>query len=217
MLRTAVSFGDGYGPKLIKLKNKKLKRNFKVALSGKYTTNGMLFRLKYPEAKIVYMNFLDIEKAVLNQEVDAGVLIHESILDFDSSLEVEAEIWDIWQDFAKKELPLPLGGMAIRRSLPLNRAIEIEDILIKGVEVANNKKDELSKLLVEKNLVRIGDRLLDRYLDMYASNDSITLSDIQIEALDRLWEIGFENRVYDTLIKTKDYLIPKEYKALRES
>jgi 1,4-dihydroxy-6-naphthoate synthase len=217
LLRTAVSFGQGYGPKLIKKRGKKLRDNFRLALSGENTTNAMLVRLKYPNARVKYMNFLDIEKAVLNQEVDAGVLIHESILDFDSSLEVEAEIWDIWQDFAKKELPLPLGGMAIRRSLPLNRAIEIEDILIKGVEVANNKKDELSKLLVEKNLVRIGDRLLDRYLDMYASNDSITLSDIQIEALDRLWEIGFENRVYDTLIKTKDYLIPKEYKALRES
>jgi len=217
LLRTAVSFGQGYGPKLIKKRGKKLRDNFRLALSGENTTNAMLVRLKYPNARVKYMNFLDIEKAVLNQEVDAGVLIHESILDFDSNLEVEAEIWDIWQNFAKKELPLPLGGMAIRRSLPLNRAIEIEDILIKGVEVANNKKDELSKLLVEKNLVRIGDKLLDRYLDMYASNDSITLSDIQIEALDRLWEIGFENRVYDTLIKTKDYLIPKEYKALRES
>jgi len=39
-------------------------------------------RLKYPEARVKYMNFLDIEKAVLDGEVDAGVLIHESILRF---------------------------------------------------------------------------------------------------------------------------------------
>ena len=45
LLRCAMSFGEGYGPKLVKLKDKTLKRNFKVALSGKYTTNAMLFRI----------------------------------------------------------------------------------------------------------------------------------------------------------------------------
>ena len=42
MLRTAVSFGEGYGPKLIKRKGILLKRNFKVALSGKYTLHELL-------------------------------------------------------------------------------------------------------------------------------------------------------------------------------
>jgi len=64
MLRTAVSFGEGYGPKLIKRKDKELKRNFKVALSGKYTTNAMLFRIYYPKARVVYMDFMEIEEAV---------------------------------------------------------------------------------------------------------------------------------------------------------
>jgi len=217
LLRCAISFGQGYGPKLIKKKGKRLRDNFKLALSGENTTNAMLVRLKYPNARIKYMNFLEIEQAVLSGEVDAGVLIHESILYFDDSLEVEAEIWDIWQDFAKEELPLPLGGMAIRRSLPLNRAIEIEDILIEGVRVANEKKEELSKLLVEKNLVRIDDKLLEKYLNMYASDESITLNKTQIKALDRLWQIGYEHGIYDSPLKTEDFLIPKEYKELRES
>jgi 1,4-dihydroxy-6-naphthoate synthase len=215
LLRTAVSFGYGYGPKLIKRKDIKLKRNFKVALSGKYTTNAMLFKLYYPQARVVYMDFLEIEKAVVNGEVHAGVLIHESILDFDDSLEVEKELWDIWVELAGDELPLPLGGMAIRRSLPLNRALEIEDILIDGVKVANDKKDELCKKLEDDNLVRISDDMLEKYLDMYASDESVELSDIQIKALDRLFEIGFERGVFTSLLKTEDYLIPKEYKELR--
>ena len=215
MLRTAVSFGSGYGPKLIKQKGKRLKDNLKLALSGKNTTNAMLVRMRYPNARIKYMNFLEIEQAVVSGEVDAGVLIHESILDFDDSLEVELELWDWWQELAGSELPLPLGGMAIRRSLPLNRAIEVEDILIKGVQVANERKEELSKLLVEKNLVRIQDKMLEKYLNMYASNDSITLSDLQIKALDKLFEIGYNRGEYDTLIKTEDFLIPKEYREYR--
>ncbi|EIF50112.1 menaquinone biosynthesis family protein [Sulfurovum sp. AR] len=217
LLRTAVSFGEGYGPKLIRRKDKKLKRNFKVALSGKYTTNAMLFRIYYPDARPVYMDFLEIEEAVVSGKVDAGVLIHESILDFDTSLEVEKEVWDIWVELAGEGLPLPLGGMAIRRSLPLNRAIDIENILIEGVKVANERKEELCAKLEAEHLVRISDKMLKKYLDMYASDTSVELSTLQIKALDRLYELGFQHGLWETPIKTEEYLIPKEYETLRNS
>lgn len=218
LLRTAVSFGDGYGPKLVKLKEKNLKRNFKVALSGKYTTNAMLFRIYYPEARITYMDFLEIEQAILDGVVDAGVLIHESILNFSNLLEVEKEIWDIWVELGGKGLPLPLGGMALRRSIPLNRAIEIENILVDGVKVANEKKIELSKKLEDEKLVRIDGKLLEKYLDMYASDDSVTLSEIQLKAIEKLYEIGYKNKEYSFLIENiGDYLIPNEYQNLRDS
>ncbi|HEY9191217.1 MAG TPA: MqnA/MqnD/SBP family protein [Sulfurovum sp.] len=215
LLRTAVSFGEGYGPKLIRRKDKKLKRHFKVALSGKYTTNAMLFRIYYPEARPVYMDFLEIEEAVVSGQVDAGVLIHESILDFDESLEVEKEVWDIWVELAGEGLPLPLGGMAIRRSLPLNRAIDIENILIEGVKVANERKKELCAKLEAESLVRISDEMLKKYLDMYASEESVELSALQLQALDKLYELGFQHGLWETPIKTEDYLLPKEYEVLR--
>ncbi|MBD3789239.1 MAG: succinate--CoA ligase [Campylobacterales bacterium] len=217
LLRTAVSFGEGYGPKLIKPKGRKLKRNFKVALSGKYTTNAMLFRISYPDARPVYMDFLEIEQAVLDGKVDAGVLIHESILNFDERLEVEKEVWDIWEELAGKDLPLPLGGMAIRRSFPLNRAIETENILIEGVKVANERKEELCKKLESDNLVRISDKMLQKYLDMYASDASVQLSPLQLRALDKLYEIGYKNGLWDAPLRTEDYLIPKEYEIIRNS
>jgi len=217
LLRTAVSFGEGYGPKLIKLKGKKLRPNFKVALSGKYTTNAMLFGLYYPKARPIYMDFLEIEQAVLDGTVDAGVLIHESILTFDDSLEVEKEVWDIWRELAGEGLPLPLGGMAIRRSLPLSRALDIENILIDGVKIANEKKSELCDKLQNEQLVRISDKLLTKYLDMYASNESIELSPLQIKALDKLYELGYQHGKWEAPIKTEDYLLPREYMELRGS
>ncbi|WP_457599158.1 menaquinone biosynthesis family protein, partial [Hydrogenimonas sp.] len=197
LLRTAVSFGEGYGPKLIKPKGKRLRRNFKVALSGRHTTNAMLFRIAYPEARIVYRNFLDIERAVLTGEVDAGVLIHESILDFDPSLEVERELWDLWRELAGEELPLPLGGMALRRSIPLTRAIAIEEALIKAVDVANRHRGVLAKMLLERDLVRIDAETLDRYLDLYANDRSVTMDATQLRALDTLFRIGFEHGFYE--------------------
>jgi 1,4-dihydroxy-6-naphthoate synthase len=217
LLRTAVSFGEGYGPKVIKKKGTTLKKNFKVALSGEHTTNAMLFRIKFPHARVTYMNFLEIEQAVLDGQVDAGVLIHESILTYNNELEVEIEMWDIWQELAGDELPLPLGGMAIRRSLPLNKAIEYEATLTKAVQVARDHKDRLSKMLLERDLVRIDAPTLDKYLELYANDDSITLSDIQYKAINKLFEIGYKNGFYDVEVKIENYLIPTEYKELRNS
>ncbi len=217
LLRTAVSFGEGYGPKMVKLKEKKLKRNFKVALSGEHTTNAMLFRIYYPEARVVYKNFLEIEDAVLSGEVDAGVLIHESILTYDNKLEVEKELWDIWVELSGGELPLPLGGMALRRSIPLNRAIMYEQGLIKAVKVATTHTALLSKMLLERGLIRVDAPTLQKYLSLYANADSVELSEVQYRAIDKLFEIGFKSGFYDKLIKAEDFLIPSEYEELRNT
>ncbi|MDD4854364.1 MAG: succinate--CoA ligase [Sulfuricurvum sp.] len=215
LLRTAVSFGSGYGPKLIRKRDTVLKRKFKVALSGKYTTNALLFRIAYPEVKIVYMNFLDIEQAVLDGTVDAGVLIHESILGYNSSLVVERELWDIWCELSGGHLPLPLGGMAIRRSLPLTTAISYENLLTKAVQVARDHKELLSKMLIERSLVRIDAVTLEKYLELYANDESISLSDIQFEAINKLFEIGHEHNFFDQKMDARDFCIPQEYTSLR--
>ncbi len=217
LLRTAVSFGQGYGPKLIRKKETVLKKKFTVALSGKYTTNALLFRVAYPDAKVVYMNFLEIEQAVLDGIVDAGVLIHESILGYDDSLAVERELWDIWCELAGGELPLPLGGMAIRRSLPLSTAIEYENVLTKAVHIAREHKDRLSKMLIERSLVRIDAATLDKYLELYANDESITLSEVQFDAINKLFDIGYAHGFFDQKMDARDYCIPLEYSSLRNS
>lgn len=217
LLRTAVSFGQGYGPKLIRKKETVLKKKFKVALSGKYTTNALLFRIAYPDAKIVYMNFLEIEQAVLDGVVDAGVLIHESILGYNESLEVERELWDIWCELSGGELPLPLGGMAIRRSLPITSAIEYENLLTKAVQIARDHKENLSKMLMERNLVRIDGPTLEKYLELYANDESITLNETQYKAIELLFDLGHKHGFFDAAIDPRDFMIPLEYTELRYS
>nr|MBP3725200.1 menaquinone biosynthesis family protein [Campylobacter sp.] len=215
LLRTAVSFGEGYGPKLIKKKGTNLKPNFKVALSGANTTNALIFRIAYPKARIIYKNFLDIENAVLSGEVDAGVLIHESILDFSPTLCVEREIWDIWSELNGQNLPLPLGGMAIRRSIPLSDAIECEKILTKAVLIANNHKQILSKMLIERNLVRVDDDKLKIYLNLYANESSISMNETQIKAVNKLFELGYKNGFFSNQIYAEPNFVPQEYLDFR--
>lgn len=177
----------------------------------------MLFRIAYPDAKITYMNFLEIEQAVLDAKVDAGVLIHESILTYDKELEVEREMWDIWQELAGEDLPLPLGGMAINRSIPLNKAILYEQTLTKAVHVARKHKHKLSQMLLERDLVRIDAPTLDKYLELYANDNSITLSELQYRAINKLFEIGYKNGFYDIPLKAEEFMIPTEYQEIRNS
>jgi len=83
------------------------------------------------------------------------------------------------------------------------------------VKVANEKKDELCKKLEEDKLVRISSDMLTKYLDMYASDESVSLSPLQLKALDTLYDLGFKHGLWDTTMKTEDYLIPNEYSELR--
>lgn len=217
LLRTAVSFGQGYGPKLVRKKETVLKKRFKVALSGQYTTNAMLFRIAYPDARIVYMNFLDIERSVLDGTVDAGVLIHESILGYDEALCVERELWDVWCELGGDNLPLPLGGMALRRSLPLTTAVGYETMLTQAVRIARDHKTLLSKMLLERNLVRIDAPTLEKYLELYANDESISMNETQYEAINLLFDLGYKHGFYDAKIDARDFLIPLEYNTLRYS
>ncbi|MBR8463327.1 S-ribosylhomocysteine lyase [Campylobacter sp. faydin G-24] len=215
LLRCAVSFGDGYGPKLVKKRGVKLKRNSRVALSGAHTTNALLFRVAYPDTRVVYKNFLEIENAVLSGEVDAGVLIHESILNFSDELEVEREIYDIWRELGGDGMPLPLGGMALRRSLTITDAIECERVLTKAVRIATSHKPFLSHMLMERNLVRVGKEQLKAYLNLYANESSISMDSFAINAVNKLFEIGYRYGFYAECINANDYLIPTEYNDIR--
>jgi 1,4-dihydroxy-6-naphthoate synthase len=70
-------------------------------------------------------------------------------------------------------------------------------------------------MLIEQGLIRVDAPTLDKYLDLYANDDSIELSEIQYEALDKLYELGYKHGFYQNLIKSRDFLIPDEYLELR--
>ncbi|WP_314300998.1 MqnA/MqnD/SBP family protein, partial [Campylobacter showae] len=129
----------------------------------------------------------------------------------------EREIWDIWSELAGENLPLPLGGMAIRRSLPITDAIECERVLTEGVRIATAHKPFLSHMLLERNLIRVDDAKLEKYLSLYANEASIELSQVQIRAIDRLFELGYERGFYPLPIKAENYLVPTEYNDIRFS
>ncbi len=121
LLPHGASMGSGYGPRLVAttpspLDVRKALQHSRVAVPGPLTSATLALRLFQPDVETVPMAFDAIEDAVISREVDAGVLIHEGQLTHQSAglhLWVDFGAW--WQ--AETQLPLPLGGNAIRRDL----------------------------------------------------------------------------------------------------
>ena len=112
------SMGDRYGPRLV-ARSPMAKgdvRGKRIAIPGPLTTAYLALRLYEPDFIAVPIAFDAIETAVLNGDVDLGLLIHEGQLTFgDQGLHLVADMGEWW--FQETGLPLPLGGNVIRKDL----------------------------------------------------------------------------------------------------
>ncbi|MEE8179075.1 MAG: MqnA/MqnD/SBP family protein, partial [Nitrosopumilaceae archaeon] len=85
ILRSGGSFGIGYGPIVVakKMMNLKELKKAKIAIPGKMTSAFLLLQLIIGKFDFVEMNFSEIPTAVLENKVDAGLVIHETQLSYD--------------------------------------------------------------------------------------------------------------------------------------
>ena len=118
LLDCGASFGEGYGPIVVSTKSMKPQdlKGKRVGVPGLKTSAYLSLKLYQPDFEAVVMPFDKIIEAVKNEVVEAGLLIHEGQLFFPSlglHKVVDLGIW--WQELTN--LPLPLGGNAVRRAL----------------------------------------------------------------------------------------------------
>lgn len=119
LLPHGASMGDGYGPKLVSLKplTRLSVAGKRIAVPGLMTSAYLALRLFEPDFIPVVVPFDEIEAAVIHDEADAGLLIHESQLTYeDEGFHLVADMGAWWLE--KTGLPLPLGGNVIRKDMP---------------------------------------------------------------------------------------------------
>ncbi len=110
--------------------------NLKIAIPGKFTTANLLLSIAYPKAenKQEYL-FSDIEEAVLNNQVDAGLIIHENRFTYqEKGLKKIIDLGEFWQE--KTQSPIPLGGIVVKRKHPLTLRKKINRIMKESVKFA---------------------------------------------------------------------------------
>ena len=118
LLPHGASMGDRYGPRLVARKpmGRGDVKGQRVAIPGPLTTAYLALKLFEPDFIPVPTPFDQIEDAVVNGDVDLGLLIHEGQLTYaDRGLHLVADMGEWW--FQATGLPLPLGGNVVRKDL----------------------------------------------------------------------------------------------------
>jgi 1,4-dihydroxy-6-naphthoate synthase len=157
-----------------------------IAIPGKYTTANLLLSIAFPEAqnRIEYL-FSDIEQAVLSGEADCGLIIHENRFTYqDKNLIKLVDLGEFWQN--KTALPIPLGGIVIKRSFDNKIKAAVNRIIQRSMTFAyENPASALP--YIKANAQEMNPDVMRKHIDLYVNDYSFDLGSVGIKAVERLF------------------------------
>ncbi|MCC6370953.1 MAG: 1,4-dihydroxy-6-naphthoate synthase [Bacteroidia bacterium] len=178
LLRAGSALGFNCGPLLVQKKNNNLLSKpvsqWRVAIPGKLTTANFLFSLAYPGAtnKVEYV-FSGIENAVLNNEVDAGLIIHENRFTYqDKGLEKIADMGEFWDSLINA--PIPLGGIAIRRDMDPLLQQKVNQLIKESVQYAFTQPESPMNY-VKQHAQEMSEEVMKKHIALYVNDFSVEL------------------------------------------
>jgi 1,4-dihydroxy-6-naphthoate synthase len=190
LLSSGGALGKGVGPLLIAKSNSPLTiQDSRIAIPGENTTAHMLFSLAFPEAKNkVFKVFNEIEDAVLNNEVDCGVIIHENRFTYQQrGLKKIVDLGEFWEK--ETQSPIPLGGIVARKNIDRSISLKVDSLIKKSVEYAyENHHKELADY-VKKHSQEMSEDVMRQHIDLYVNNYSLALGNDGKNAVLKLFEI----------------------------
>ena len=190
LLDCGASFGEGYGPIVVSSKSLKKEeiKGKRIAVPGLKTSAYLTLKLFEPDFEAVVMPFDKILDAVKNDVVEAGLLIHEGQLLFPQMglhRVLDLGIW--WQE--QTQLPLPLGGNAVRRALGPALGLEIARTIRGSVEYGLEHRDDALKYAMQ--FARDMDpEVADKFVAMYVNKWTLGYGDRGKKAVKELIERG---------------------------
>ncbi|MBQ6571169.1 MAG: 1,4-dihydroxy-6-naphthoate synthase [Alistipes sp.] len=175
LLNSGAALGRGNGPLLVRRKGEHSPiRN--VVVPGLHTTANALMQRLFPEVESrTPMLFSEIAAAVERGDFDAGVLIHEGRFVYQRrNLELVADLGLEWE--ARTGLPLPLGGIVIRRDTPADVRQKVERVLRRSIEYAF-ANPMLSREYVKSHAQEMEDDVIDSHIALFVNDFSLSLGD----------------------------------------
>ncbi|MBT3418031.1 MAG: 1,4-dihydroxy-6-naphthoate synthase [Flavobacteriales bacterium] len=187
LLDSGSALGNNCGPLLIKKQNTILTKESKIAIPGKYTTANMLLEIAFPEYKNkIETLFSDIESDVLDGTVDAGLIIHENRFTYqDKGLEKVKDLGEFWEE--KIKLPIPLGGIVVKRNLDFDLQKKVERILRKSVEYAFENREDSAEY-VKLHSQEMTKEVVDAHINLYVNEFSVSLGSQGREAIVKVFD-----------------------------
>ncbi len=193
LLNSGSALGSGVGPLVIsrRIIHPEEVKQVKIAIPGLETTANMLFSIAFPDAsnKRVYL-FSDIEEAILSNEVDAGVIIHENRFTYEKKgLKKIIDLGEFWESQTK--LPLPLGGIAIKRNLPDQIKDQINGLMKQSVEYAFAHPKE-SYPYVRQYAQSMEEDVMYKHIQLYVNKYSVDLGENGRHAINELYTRAYK-------------------------
>ncbi len=206
LLDAGSALGNNCGPLLISkrpLKESEV-NDATIAIPGKFTTANFLLSLAFPFAnKKVEMLFSDIEDAVLKGTVDAGLIIHENRFTYASKgLRKIMDLGTFWESSTR--LPIPLGGIAIKRDLSREVQQEFSRILRESVLLARANPTATTHY-IKKYAQEMDETVMHNHINLYVNDYTVSLGKTGEMAVKKLFSMAHSKGIIPTY--TENFLI----------
>jgi len=203
ILNSGAALGFANGPLLIS--KRKIYSDevpyIKIAIPGKYTTANMLLNIFWQPQKNNVHEYLfsDIEDAIQSNEVDAGLVIHETRFTYKKrGLLKIADLGEMWEK--ENNLPLPLGAIAIKRNLSQNIKTDISQIIRDSIEFAN-KNPEASKQYIKQSAQETSEEVTKQHINLYVNKYSVDLGNDGKSAINQFYKLGNSKNVCPKVVE----------------
>jgi len=199
LLPHGASIGDNYGPVLVSREPAKAEdiAKLKIAVPGTLTSAFLALRIFNPDFQYEVVPFDKIIEAVQSGQCDAGLLIHEGQLFYESiGLHKILDLGEWWHEWTG--LPLPMGGNAIRRELGPEIIHQVSHCLSESIRYSlANREDALEYAM---QFARDMDTALaDRFVAMWVNDLTLDYTDRGRAAVQRILAEGFARGIIPKL------------------
>ena len=203
LLPHGASIGDNYGPILVAREPIDVSEisNLKIAVPGTLTSAFLALRIFNADFKYEVVAFDKIIDAVQSGRCDAGLLIHEGQLFYESlGLTKILDLGEWWHK--KTGLPLPMGGNVIRRDLGPEVIRQVSHCLRESIAYSLSHREDALEYAMQFARDMDPD-LADRFVAMWVNDLTLDYTERGREAVRRLLAEGFERKIITTRPKVE--------------
>lgn len=198
LLRSGAALGRGCGPLVIakpdQAKDLKTSKDVTIAVPGLYTTANLLLGLYMGrQTHVTPMVFDEIMPAVAKGDCDYGLIIHEGRFTYPShGLCQVVDLGEWWE--SETGLPIPLGGIAVKRDLPSKTIETIEQSISESVSYAF-QNPEASDDYVKTHARELSDDVIRQHIQLYVNDFTVNLGQEGTLAVENFFDLARSNGV----------------------
>ncbi len=196
LLPHGASMGDKYGPILVAKQDAQISslKGVKVAVPGKLTSAFLALQMYDARFEYEVMPFDEIQQAVADGRVAAGLLIHEGQLTYQNDgLKKIVDLGE-WWSIRTGGLPLPLGGNVIRRDLGPQMIKTVSKMLHDSIKYALDHRADAVKY-AQKFGRGLDQRDTDKFVGMYVNQLTLDYGFRGRSALERFFGDAYAQKL----------------------